>query len=292
MKRTNFILGLALLTAISISIAGCRKDKTNETAETIISAEDNSTAENEFTSLFDVVDDFSTNDRRTRAGNTILPSGAIVTFSDSSYTDGDGVECTIDFGPLKTSAPKGLFCLDGRYRSGKIHLSSNMRYFLDSAVVVITINDSDNFYAGNDGVNLTQVMGTVTLSRLSTSSVRIDVDNAKAKNDKGVVSWQSTRTITKTVDNGIGILGDQFTITGNASGLNRNGESFTVTIDLPLLKKVELGCARTFVEGKITLKNISSGKTISIDYDPFSNQACDLTAKATINGKEFFYTVR
>jgi hypothetical protein len=74
--------------------------------------------------------------------------------------------------------------------------------------------------------------------------------------------------------------------------VNRKGESFTVKVDVPLVKKVELGCARTFVKGKITLTNTSSGKTILIDYDPYNDQKCDLIAKATINGKEYFYTVR
>jgi hypothetical protein len=104
MKKISLIFSMALVATTSVFLIGCRKDK-NETLETIVSAEDNSTAENEFTSLFDVADDFSSNDRRTRAGNTILPSGAIVTFQDSSYTDGDGVEATIDFGPIKNTLP-------------------------------------------------------------------------------------------------------------------------------------------------------------------------------------------
>jgi hypothetical protein len=266
MIQRKFILGLAIITSAGLMFTGCKKDK-NETAETIVSAEDNSTAENEFTSLFDVADDFSSNDRRVRAGSTILPSGAVLNFTDSSFTDGDGVECSIDFGPLKSSAPKGMLCNDGRYRAGVIHISVSKRYFLDSAEVTITAADADKFYAGSDGMNMTQVSGTMKLTRLTQSSIRIDVIDA-------------------------GILGDQFEITGEASGVNRNGESFTVKIDVPLLKKVELGCARTFVKGKITLTNVSSGKTIAIDYDPYSNQACDLTAKATINGKEYFYLVR
>lgn len=269
----------------------CRKDKA-EVSETIVSAEDNSTAESEFTSLFDVADDFSGNDRRTRAGNTILPSGAIVSFEDSSFTDGDGVACTIDFGPLKTSAPRGLLCLDGRFRAGKIHLSINKRYAEDSAEVTIQIHDTDQYYAGSNGAEMTRLSGTLNIKRIEASVLRITATNAKAVNDRGTVSWQSSRTITKTVDAGPGILGDQFTITGSASGVNRNGEHFTVTIDEPLLKKVELGCARTFVKGKITLSNQGTGKSISVDYDPFSNQACDLIAKAIINGKEFIYTVR
>lgn len=291
MKKISLISSLLLVASISVFMVACKKDK-NETLETIVSAEDNSTAENEFTSLFDVADDFSSNDRRTRAGNTILPSGAVVTFQDSSYTDGDGVEATIDFGPVKNTVPKGRLCQDGRFRAGKIHISSNRRYFLDSAEVVITVSDSDQYFAGSDGVSLTQLIGKVSIKRIDANTLKIDVVDARAINDKGTVAWQSTRTIVKTVDAGAGILGDQFEITGEASGVNRNSENFTVKIDVPLLKKVEMGCARTFVKGKITLSNTSTGKTISIDYDPYNDQACDLFAKATINGKEFFYTVR
>ena len=291
MKKISLIFTLTLTASVSLFLVGCRKNK-NETLETIVSAEDNSTAENEFTSLFDVADDFSSNDRRTRAGNTILPSGAVLTFQDSSYTDGDGVEATIDFGPIKNTVPKGKICQDGRFRAGKIHISSNRRYFLDSAELLITVSDSDKYYAGSDGVSLTQLIGTVKIKRVDATTLKIDVMDARAINDKGTVAWQSSRTIIKLVDAGAGILGDQFQITGEASGINRNGGNFTVKIDLPLLKKVEMGCARTFVKGKITLSNTSTGKTISIDYDPYNDQACDLFAKATINGKEYFYTVR
>lgn len=286
----NSTLALTVL-ALFMGLSACKKDKA-ETTETIVSAEDNSTLESEFTSLFDVADDFSSNDRRTRAGNTILPSGAVVTFDDSSFTDGDGVSCTIDFGPLKTSAPRGILCLDGRFRAGKIHLNISQRYAQDSAQVEVVINDSDQYYAGNNGAEMTHISGILTITRIESTVLRIVASNAKATNDKGTVSWQSSRTITKLVDAGPGILGDQFSISGSASGVNRNGENFTVSINDPLLKRVELGCARTFVKGKITLSNTSTGKSISIDYDPYSNQACDLIAKATINGREFFYTVR
>ncbi len=291
MKKLQLTLTLFLASAAGLMMTGCRKD-TNDTVETIVSAEDNSTAENEFTSLFDVADDFSSNDARTRSGNTILPSGAIVNFTDSSFADGDGVECTIDFGPLKNSLPKATLCKDGRYRAGVVHLSINKRYFMDSVQVVISTSDSDNYYSGSDGVNLTKLTGTLKVKRLSETELNIDVIDAKATNDKGTVTWQSTRKITKLLDNGPGLLGDQFQVEGSASGINRNNENFTVNIDVPLLKKIEMGCARTFVKGKITLTNVSSGKTILIDYDPYNNQACDLVAKATINNKEYFYTVR
>jgi len=294
MNNKSFNLGwtfVIVATFASVFTVSCRRDK-KETLETITSAEDNSTAENEFTSLFDLADDFSSNDSRARAGNGILPSGAVVTFEDSTFNDGDGIECTIDFGELKNSIPKGLLCLDGRYRAGKVHISLNKRYRYDSAVAMVTISDDDNYYAGSDGVNLTKLTGQVVLTRINSDNIKIEVINAKATNDRGMVAWQSVRNITKTLDNGPGILGDVFQITGSASGVNRDGQSFTVTIDDPLVKQVEWGCARTFVKGKITLTNVSTGKTLKIDYDPYNDGKCDLTAKATINNKEFYYIVR
>lgn len=269
----------------------CRKD-TKETLETITSAEDNSTAENEFTSLFDVADDVASNDTRTRAGNTILPSGAVVTFTDSSYLDGDGVDFIIDFGPVKAVAPRGLLCNDGRYRAGKIRFTSTNRYGVVGAVFTAETTPSDGYYGGSDGSNMTQLIGVLTITRATVNSLNIKVTNASAINSNGTVYWQSDRTITKTVDNGPGLIGDEFDIIGTASGINRKGENFTLVIDQALHKKIEAGCARTFISGKITLTNTSSGKTIKVDYDPNNDQKCDLLAKATINNKEYLFYVR
>ncbi len=290
---SKLIISSLFLAGISVTFYSCKKEKTkNDTAETITSAEDNATAENEFTSIFDVTDDFASNDAKTRGGNTILPSGAIVNFTDSSFSDGNGIECTIDFGPLKSTAPFGTLCHDGRFRAGILHLTSTNRYGIVGCVVTVSATDTDNYYGGSDGTNMTKLTGTIALTRTTVNSINVKVSNATATNDKGKVSWESDRTITKTVDPGIGLLGDEFDITGSANGTNRNGEKFTITIDKPLHKKIELGCARTFVSGKITLTNISSGKTIMVDYDPYSNAACDLIAKATINSKEYIFVVR
>ncbi len=289
----KLIISSLFLAAISVAFFSCRKDNDKaETGGTITSAEDNSTAENEFTSVFDVADDFASNDSKTRAGSTILPNGTIVTFTDSSFTDGDGVECTIDFGALKTTAPYGTLCNDGRYRSGKLHFSSSDRYGVVGNIITVSADATDNYYGGSDGTNMTKLTGTLTLTRQTANSINVKVTNATATNTNGTVSWQSDRTITKTVDAGAGLIGDEFDVTGNASGVNRNGESFTITIDKALHKKIAAGCARTFVIGKITLTNTSSSKTIMIDYDPYNNAACDLVAKATINNKEYFYLVR
>jgi hypothetical protein len=284
MKKIIFLVPLLFLFA-------CNKEK-KITVDSVISAKDHSTIESEFSSVFDVAEDFNSNDRRVRSGQTILPSSAVVTFQDSSFSDGDGIECTIDFGPLKTNSPKGVLCLDGRYRAGVLHLKMNKRYFQDSFECMIWAEESDAYYAGNDGFNLSSISGTMTVLKLNLSTFKITVSNAKLSNENGTITWQSSRVIDKKVDNSAGILGDEYSITGNASGVNRKGESFEVNIIEPLYKKIQMGCARTFTQGVLELINVSSQEKILLDYDPYNNNACDLIAKATIRSKEFIFTVR
>jgi hypothetical protein len=288
----KLIISSLFLASISITFYSCKKEKNTDTKDTITSAEDNSTAENEFTSVFDVADDFASNDGKTRSGNTILPNGAVVNFTDSSYTDGDGLECTIDFGPLKATAPYGVLCNDGRYRAGVLHITSTERYGVIGCIFTVSATSTDNYYGGSDGTNMTKLTGTIILTRTTQNSINLKVNNATATNTKGTVSWQSDRTITKTKDPNQGLLGDEFDVTGSASGINRQGDNFTITIDEALHKIIEAGCAKTFVSGKITLTNTTSGQNIKVDYDPYNNKACDLVAKATINSKEYIYFVR
>jgi hypothetical protein len=280
-----------LLALILLMLHSCRKDA-RITKDSIVSAEDNSTLETEFSSMYTVVEDFVSNDRRIRTGNFLLPSGAIVTFKDSSFTDGNGIECTIDFGHLKTSDPKGVFCNDGRYRAGKLHLKTNKRFFQDSFVCEMWTDVNDGFHAGNDGFNLSEISGKTTLVKINNNTFTFKVENASIVNENGLCKWQSDRVITKKLDNGPGVLGDEFEITGEASGTNRKGEAFKVTIDKPLYRKILMGCARTFVDGKVTITNTVTNRKIEIDYNPYNDGACDLIAKATIRRKEFIFTVR
>jgi hypothetical protein len=59
----------------------------------------------------------------------------------------------------------------------------------------------------------------------------------------------------------------------------------------PLLKKLELGCASTFISGVVTIENETGGILI-LDYDPYNDQACDKVARVTINGLSKIIFVR
>jgi len=289
MQKSFFKLGIIVMAAL---VLGCCRREKLEALETITSAEDNSTVETEFSSAFDLGDDVVSNDTRLKkAGSTILPSGAILKFTDSLFTDGDGKEFEIDFGPIGSTLPFGRLCGDGRYRAGKIHFTLSAIYLNIGSRLTINISDNDAFFSGN-GAEMTQISGDKIMTRTQINQFTVEVINGKAMNAKGTVAWTASRTITKSIDAGPGILGDVFEVTGTASGTNRNGDNFTVNITTPLKKKIEIGCAQTFIKGKLSLKNTKSGIEILIDYDPFSDGACDKTAKATINGKDHFFTVR
>jgi len=289
MKKSKLLLGAAVFAFMFLF--SCKRDKVT-TLETITSAEDNSTAENEFTATFDLGDDVvSTDGRLKKTGNNILPSGAVITITDSLFTDGDGKEFNVDFGILGATTPLGKLCGDGRYRAGKINFTLSGPYLSIGSVLTINILENDKYYSGN-GVDMTQISGTKVVTRTQANQFTISVINGKATNGNGTVTWTANRTTTRIIDAGPGLLGDVFEISGSATGTNRNGDAFTVNITVPLKKKVEIGCSQTFVKGTLTLKNTVSGKEIMVDYDPFNNEACDRTAKATINGVDRIYTVK
>ncbi len=69
------------------------------------------------------------------------------------------------------------------------------------------------------------------------------------------------------------------------------GAKFDETVDAAFVLGVDTKQGDQQVRGAVVLPH-GTGKTIKIDYDPYNNQNCDVIAKATINGKEYFYSVR
>jgi hypothetical protein len=106
-------------------LASCRK----QALESFQSAEDNAQLETEFAQVYEAVADYAASDARTaKTEDYLLPNGALVSFTDSVFSDGDGIDFEIDYGPLGTTSPKGRLCKDGRYRAGKVHVGMNKRW--------------------------------------------------------------------------------------------------------------------------------------------------------------------
>ncbi len=263
-----------------LALSSCRK----QALESFQSAEDHAQLETEFAQVYESVADFVANDAKTsKTEDYMLPSGALVSFTDSVFSDGDGIDFEIDYGPLGTSTPKGRLCKDGRYRAGKIHVGMNKRWSEIPCLVTVAITSSDEYYAGN-GTNMYKITGTKTISRVSNDTYEVEVANATLQRTNGAVAWNSERTVTKTFDSGAGWLNDEFSVTGSAQGINANGDAFAVQITTPLKKKLSIGCMSTFIAGELMVTN-SNGRELRIDYDSFGNEACDKTITVFYNGK-------
>lgn len=290
---------LSVFLMLFVLISGCQKDEKEEVIESIQSAEDNAMVETEFSALYESagdVADLASSDSDYKSASeieyTVLPSGALVVFTDSLWNDGDGIEFYIDYGGLGDTPPKGLLCKDGRYRAGRIDASLSKRFFEINSVLTISVPMENYYYVGN-GTDMAQVSGIKTVTRTDTTTRHIVVANAKATNAGGTIYWNADRYTTRIFDAGPGLWGDEFTLYGTAQGTNINGVGFTATVtaENPLVKKLELGCASTFVSGVVTIQN-QNGGTLVLDYDPYNDQACDKVAEVTVNGKSRVIFVR
>jgi hypothetical protein len=267
-------------------------DNPNSLKESIISAEDNALVETQLSSVFEMLDDVASSDpKMKKTAGTILPSGANLIYTDSLFTDGDGLEFHIDFGPKGHLAPFGLLCQDGRYRAGILKATLSAPYTSIGAILSLTVLDLDSFYSGN-GTDMYQIVGNSVFTRTELNKLTIAMTGMKVKDGASTVTWSSNKEIVRTFDAGPGVWKDHFEITGNGNGTNRNGEAYTVTIDKPLLKKIETGCAKTFVSGIITLEVTSTGKKIIVNYDPYGNGVCDDLAEANIGGNKTLFRVK
>jgi hypothetical protein len=292
MKHLRKLLIVGAASMLALGFHAC--ERIRDTKETISSAEDFANSETEFAGAFDISDDLNGRDPRLRSGaGSILPSGAVINWLDSSFTDGDAIEYSIDFGPLGSSAPFGRLCGDGRFRAGVFSVTLDRRYTEIGATGTLRIQESDGYYSG-DGITMTKISGNIAVTRKDVQKVMIVVTDGMASRAGKTWQFSGTKEIENIKPGAIGILGDEFKVTGSGAGVNKDGVAYTWNITQPLIKRVELGCARTFISGIISLVN-SGGGTLSVDFDPDPDPAgprCDRKARATINGKTFDFEVQ
>ena len=147
---------------------------------------------------------------------------------------------------------------------------------------------------GNFSVNDNQVTGTKTIHNdgPNTAGNLSFTIHASGQiilaSGEGTISWTSDRvrewiagSTTESRDD------DQYSITGSASGTAANGNTFTATVQEPLIRILALGCRKHFVDG-VVLVTISGKPDRTID---FGNGACDDQAVMTINGVSHTFTL-
>lgn len=280
MNRTYGSVWMGSMLAAGLLIAGaftgCRENPNDGATESIVSATDNSIAESEFANVFEFVDDETVNSSafgKSAGVAELSPACAVVTADTNERT------LTIDFGD------ENCLCKDGLYRRGTITASFDGEYRQAGSSVTITL---DNYF-----VQDMEIAGTKTLTRLSDSSWSTQVVGGMVTTPEGnTTTWNTERTVIRVEGNGTRTPWDDvYEYTGSADGVNRNGVEYAVEIDEPLVKKMQVGCMRTFVDGVLTISN-ENGDVMTVDYDPIGGAPCDRTAEVTINGNTRTVTLR
>jgi len=270
-----FMIGLVLF-----SLDSCKKNDTGSVSADTQAAQDNAYAEGTFSDAYDAVNVaemsngngsmFKTSNQQLE----MLSGGSITIIFDSlSITR----KITIDFGSKSE-------CKDGRERSGKIIATWTGRYRDSGTVITITFENYE--------VNGDKISGTKTITNLGHNSsgnlhFSIVVRDAKIVTSTGTITWQSTRDREwiqgeRTYD----WSDDKYSITGSASGTNRKGQIFTITIVKPLI--VALNC-RWIEQGSFDISTSASNSTGTVD---FGSGTCDDQATFTYNGKTYNFTLR
>ncbi len=247
MKKStiNIMMAFLLLGGIIFTTASCKKARLNRETTT---DEDNSLAESSFDDVDKSASEVAVKEEGVKSKTAPAPeysfgaSCATVTHKDANgvilYVNSVKYDTTKTDSAIKLAPfPRtiiidfGTGCTgnDGRTRKGKIIISLSAKFWEVGTVITHTL---DNYY-----VNDHHVEGVRKVTHSATNVWDVVVTGAKITDPDGkTVSWESTRTRTRTSGDAtpFNIFDDVYSITGSATGINREGRNFTVTITTAL----------------------------------------------------------
>ncbi|MEY2924361.1 MAG: hypothetical protein RLZZ337_909 [Bacteroidota bacterium] len=270
-----------------VGISGCSESPIIEVQENDAPAQASLEVVAELFSTFDIVDDLATtNEFLLKKGNELLPHDVSITFSDNSFTDGDGVELELDFGQ-PGNKPYGILCRDGKYRAGTIQLSFSKKYSEIGTDIAIHFSEEKPYYSG-DGEVLNQFVGTIHVIRQSEKVLELRTEKLKIEADGIASELTASITAEKELDWAIGIVNDIVNYSGNFA--LKTGDNILMLNSIePLQKRYTLECAKYIVKGKLSAEQTKSATSMEIDFDPYNDMACDNVVSMTVNGKTIIY---
>lgn len=285
MKNPILYFLSTILIIVVISFQACKKDEEEEKVDNqTTSSADNAIAQNIFQDIKKVVEEAASDEgaSSTNKKNGYSFGNCAIVSINPAWTDTATWPkvMTIDFGTTN--------CADsyGNNRRGILLVTMTGRY-RDSASVISV--QPQNYYWNDYLIEGTKTYTNNGRNTSNNLTYTVQVSNGKITYPTGEVAyWESTRTnewvagesTTLFSDGFAGVCDDEYLITGSATGVNRNGLSYSVNITSPLRKKV---CCRWIVSGSVDI--IPSGLlTRSID---FGSGNCDALVTITIAGNSF-----
>lgn len=281
-----FIVWVSCLLFVCQSCERINKEK-NENLEVAVQF---AALQSELLSVVECVDEIADqsngNGISSTVNTTFLGKNGLLELVDSTYQDGDGIEFFISFSDPSLPFSQAQKSMDGKYRAGKIWVKIVSHYQENTAIAEVKIDKEMRYSVGITTNNPREFVLSMTLVRVLKQTFDIKVGELSQIGISDPVQLTGQCSMEKVV--GItspGILGDHYLFNGKGLISEADGHNFSWAIALPLLKKMEPGCAMACVKGVVGLNDDKDNKRINIDYDPFENEACDRFVRATIAGK-------
>ncbi len=287
MKKNNIISSILIVASI-ITLNSCKKktEVDNESQSVV----DNAVCEQQFMSIQPVVSEKGITEsgiKRTTAFETWTILGAINTPSVTTPGPNDTLDVSpadgiYDNGPVtfQLTYNTGFFGNDGIPRTGSLKITTAKRWSAFNNTITV---DLVNFLV-NGTVTYS---GQVKITRTNALSVTCEVVNGHCTNGSWNIDYQGTKTLTQIGgQNTPNIEADDiYSITGNASGVNREGRAFTTSITNALIKK---SSCKFITSGSLDLTP-EGFKTRTVD---FGSGACDDDATYTVNGQTISFKLK
>jgi hypothetical protein len=277
MKRI-LMASAVLVTVMGATFTSCKKEKPDTETQ---SAVDNSICEAEFGKSMTSVNGFAIKENGIKSmmdANSAMSGAPTITVDPADTLDGFPITMTIDYGPVSSPTTDAV---DGKPRSGQV-------------VCVF----SNNWHIVGSYVKVTLVNYKVGLASFSCDSMRITHTAANAFSQQifrgrcsdpawtNTLQWEGTRTFAQTggASSPLNPMDDVYSLTGNASGVNREGKSYTMNISAPVVKRTSCSWIES---GRVDI----TPEGLAVRTVDYGNGTCDAQATLTINGNTFTFNM-
>lgn len=196
-----------------------------------------------------------------------------------TVSQGQGTSPYPNFPRLITISYNNWTSPSGKLKNGIVRINITAPYRVEGSIKTITF---ENFFI--DGH---QIEGIKTVENIGDRSYTITVSNGKITfPDASIYTRNANRTRVwqEGYETPFNVLDDEYDITGSATGVNRQGNTYTHTIGTAL--RIRIGCP-WIVSGTLTLE--VGDATALLDY---GNGDCDNQATLTINDNTYTITLR
>lgn len=272
MKRTSLIFATGLMMLAAIGFASCQKD--DEQDPIITQAAEDSDVDSYYDDVMTEVDEL------TLVGDSKDSQMMYATLGGQGKrtrkTSWDGI-CRID-----SVTYENFINANSRYervKNGLIVIRTYGRYNEAEFERTITFK--------NFTINGNLIEGTKVIRKTAEHEYQITLTNGKITFTDGTTytrTIERTRTWVAGYDTPYNIWDDVYTLEGSATGVNRQGNTYTHQIKSALMFRHS---CRWIVQGIIDLT--VGDKQVSIDY---GNGECDSLAYVTVNGKTYEVKLR